>query len=86
MQTKIALTLLALTASLLFITYDPATEEDQLFQSFRLQFNKNYLRNGEEQYRKMIFLKNKEKIDQHNSDPTQTYIKGVNHFTDLTLA
>jgi hypothetical protein len=34
----------------------------------------------------MIFLRNKQKIDEHNADPTQTYVKGVNHFADYTLA
>jgi C1A family cysteine protease len=32
----------------------------------------------------MVFMRNLEKINKHNADPTQTYTMGVNQFADLT--
>jgi cathepsin L len=44
------------------------------------------MREGEEQYRKTIFLRNLVKINEHNAISTNTYTMGVNQFTDLTQA
>lgn len=44
------------------------------------------MREGEEQYRKTIFLRNIVKINEHNAVSTNTYTMGVNQFTDLTQA
>lgn len=56
------------------------------FNQFKKDFGKRYLKEGEEQYRKGIFMRNIAKIEAHNADPTVTYLKGVNQFADLTDA
>ncbi len=58
---------------------------DSEFQGYKLEFQKKYHSESDEQYRKLIFLKNKVRIELHNSDPEQTYKKGINQFTDMTL-
>jgi C1A family cysteine protease len=42
--------------------------------------------NEEEAFRSLIFIHNLEEIESHNSDNTQTYKKGVNQFTHLSIA
>jgi hypothetical protein len=53
------------------------------FDNFKLQFNKKY-QVEEEAFRFKIFKQNINKINQHNSDSTQTFLMGVNQFTDMT--
>ena len=56
------------------------------FDQFKKDFGKRYIREGEEQYRKGIFMRNVAKIEAHNADPKVTYLRGVNQFADLTDA
>jgi len=83
----VALLVLLGAASVYLYSLENKTEDSTYgFQQFKLDFNKKYMREGEEQYRKNIFLRNIVKINEHNSNPSNTYIMGVNQFTDLTQA
>lgn len=78
------LALIALSIGLLHLAEIGGQEENHGFSQFQVEYQKKYLREGEEQYRKQVFLKNVQNINKHNSDPQQTYTQGVNQFTDLT--
>ena len=86
MQSKVTFVVVALTLALILNFQGSLYGDDQDFALFKREFRKDYQRPGEEEYRRLIFLKNKAQIDAHNSDPTQKYIQGVNSFTDMTLA
>jgi cathepsin L len=83
----IALLVLLGAASVYLYSLENKTEDSTYgFQQFKLDFNKKYMREGEEQYRKNIFIRNLVKINEHNANPSNTYTMGVNQFTDLTQA
>lgn len=83
----VALLVLLGAASVYLYSLENKTEDSTYgFQQFKLDFNKKYMREGEEQYRKNIFLRNIVKINEHNANPSNTYTMGVNQFTDLTQA
>jgi uncharacterized protein (DUF2225 family) len=56
------------------------------FEQYKSDYQKSYLKEGEEEYRKAIFLRNLVKIEEHNANPKNTHTTGVNQFTDLTDA
>ena len=56
------------------------------FDDYKAEFGKKYSKEGEEQYRKVVFLRNLVKINEHNANPASTHQMGVNQFTDLTDA
>ena len=56
------------------------------FEQYKKEFGKRYTKDGEELYRKNIFLRNLIAINEHNANPKNTYTMGVNQFTDLTQA
>lgn len=56
------------------------------FDEYKERFGKVYQREGEEVYRRIIFMKNKERIERLNADPEETHLRGINRFTDLTLS
>lgn len=83
----VALLVLLGAASVYLYSLENKTEDSTYgFQQFKLDFNKKYMREGEEQYRKNIFIRNLVKINEHNANPSNTYTMGVNQFTDLTQA
>lgn len=56
------------------------------FQSFKVNHNKSYENENEEQHRLLIFKDNKELIDKHNeryAAGEESFEMGVNEFTDL---
>lgn len=56
------------------------------FESFKMEYEKSYEDDGEEQLRMQIFKDNKELIDRHNeryAAGEETYEMGVNQFTDM---
>ncbi|XP_030569894.1 cathepsin L-like [Drosophila novamexicana] len=56
------------------------------FESFKVEYEKSYEDDGEEQLRMQIFKDNKELIDRHNeryAAGEETYEMGVNQFTDM---
>lgn len=73
-------------ASVYLYTLDNTTSEVYSFEQFKKEFGKHYSREGEEEYRKNIFLRNVIAINEHNANPKNTYTMGVNQFTDLTQA
>ncbi|KAJ3447006.1 cathepsin l1 [Anaeramoeba flamelloides] len=54
------------------------------WKNFQNKFNKNYKTQQEHDYRKRIFLKHLKGIEEHNSDPTKTWTKGIRESMDLT--
>jgi len=73
-------------ASVYLYSLESQTSQVYSFEQFKGDFGKRYTKEGEEQYRKNIFLRNLIKIQQHNANPANTYTMGVNQFTDLTQA
>jgi C1A family cysteine protease len=78
--------LLLSAAAIALYSMDVETQSPYSFEQFKTDFSKNYNREGEEQYRRTIFLRNLIKIESHNSNPKNTYTQGVNQFSDLTDA
>jgi hypothetical protein len=64
----------------------PAAPEVYSFEQYKRDFNKHYTREGEDAYRKNIFLRTLITINEHNANPKHTYTMGINQFTDLTKA
>lgn len=73
-------------ASVYLYSLDNTSSEVYSFEQFKREFGKHYSREGEEQYRKNIFLRNVIAINEHNANPKNTYTMGINQFTDLTQA
>jgi cathepsin L len=91
---KTSLILLALTiiATIGVFNYAPETETQSVeeiyqykieFTNFMFQFNKKY-DSQEQAYRFKIFKDNLIRINKHNKDSAQTYLMGINQFTDMT--
>jgi hypothetical protein len=53
------------------------------YNNFKSQYSKKYSL-SEDAFRFRVFRENVEKINQHNSDESQTYLMGINQFADLT--
>lgn len=85
MHKKVIFLLATLALASIAYIQRQASNQDYEFDQFKSTFKKDYHRPGEEEYRRIIFLQNKAKINAHNSDPTQTYLQGVTKFTDMTL-
>lgn len=75
--------LLATVAAWALFNYQ-TTEQPYTFEQYKAEYQKNYLKTGEEEYRRTIFLRNLVKIAEHNANPKNTHQLGVNQFTDLT--
>ena len=77
--------LLAVMAAVALYTQE-ASKGPYSFQQYKHDFHKVYAREGEEEYRKAIFLRNWVNIQEHNANPAKTWEQGANQFTDLTEA
>jgi cathepsin L len=73
-------------ASVYLYSLENTTSEVYSFEQYKHDFGKRYTKEGEEQYRKNIFLRNLIAIQEHNANPKNTYTMGVNQFTDLSQA
>jgi len=84
-KSHILTVILAAIAAVALYNYEsaPATYS---FEQYKADYQKLYSREGEEAYRKTIFLRNIVKIAEHNANSANTYQTGVNQFTDLTEA
>jgi hypothetical protein len=78
---KISAVLLALITMVSLYSYNHPQSDS--FEEWKQKFNVQ-IEQSEESYRRLIFLKNFEIIQKHNSDSTQTYKMGVNQFTIYT--
>jgi len=54
------------------------------FGNWAAEYNRNYTSPSEFSHRFDVYLENKLKVDQHNSDSSKTYTMGINKFSDLT--
>lgn len=54
------------------------------FYEFQQKYNKKYSTLDEELFRSIVFNKNLDKINQHNTYLNKTFTMGVNQFADLT--
>ncbi|CAM6006364.1 unnamed protein product [Sphagnum balticum] len=81
MDTKIIVVLVALlTAATLFYT---TTQNKDEYLQWKEKFGFKWT-TEEDAYRRLIYLKNVDIINKHNTDTTQTYKMGINQFTGLT--
>jgi cathepsin L len=79
-----SLTILALTALLVGAVYiSTQSNKDTAFEEWKAQYGANWAA-SEEEYRRIVFARNVEKINKHNADKTQTYTMGINQFTAMT--
>jgi len=84
--------LLAVTAfaiaSLVIINYHARNTEteniDELWASWKVQYDRAYESSGDEMVKKAIFVENYNKIRAHNSNPENTFTMALNQFGDLT--
>ena len=51
---------------------------------FQETYSKVYSSTAEKELRFSVFLANLELVEEHNSDPSHTWARGVNEWTDLT--
>ena len=64
-----------------------SSKDDQLWEGFKLQFNKTYLDRTVESFRKQLFLETWKKIEIHNDKFKKgltTYKQGINFYSDWT--
>ena len=78
----VALVLLS-TAAIALYSLETENKAPYSFEQYKADFGKHYMKAGEEEYRRSIFLRNVIKIESHNADPRNTYTQGVNQFTDM---
>lgn len=79
-----SLTLIALAALIAGAVYiSTQTNKDSAFDEWKSQYGANWAP-SEEEYRRVVFQRNVDKINKHNSDKTQTYKMGINQFTAMT--
>jgi len=87
MDKTLLVTLLLLgAASFMLYSMDNGSTKTYTFEQYKNDFQKSYLKEGESEYRKAIFLRNLAKIEEHNANTKNTYTLGINQFTDLTDA
>lgn len=82
---KLIFVLSALIVSLAVFHINQGSAAEGSFEEYKQRFGKVYQREGEEEYRRIILMKNKERIERLNADPEQTHQRGINKFTDFTL-
>jgi len=87
MDKTLLVTLLLLgAASFMLYNMENSSSKAYSFEQYKSDYQKSYLKEGEEEYRKAIFLRNLVKIEEHNANPKNTHTLGINQFTDLTDA
>lgn len=67
----------------LLIFYNSDLQKGDAFLGWKAKFGVSW-DPKEDIYRRLIFEKNLIEIERHNSDPSQTYKKGINQFTVYT--
>ncbi|KAL4481913.1 hypothetical protein ABPG74_008002 [Tetrahymena malaccensis] len=67
-----------------FAEESPVVEALLAYQKFQKDYPRMVLNEAEQDYRLTIFLENYKKIQNHNSNPDNTYQVGVNRFSDMT--
>jgi subtilisin-like proprotein convertase family protein len=72
-------TLLAV-AAISLVYFNQQNQKIDEFEQWKLKFGTHFAA-GEETYRRIVFTKNLEKIEAHNSDEKQTYKMGINQFS-----
>ena len=83
MSIKILLAAAIAILACLALLHREQQREDSDFEQFRATFGRQY-KAEEVSFRRHIFLKNKQMIDRHNSQPNKSYEMAINHFADLT--
>ena len=61
--------------------------QDELWDQFKVKFNRNYKTIAENDFRKQIFMKELSEIEKHNENYEQglsSYKQGINQFSDWT--
>lgn len=58
--------------------------EDAAFREYKLQFGKFYKDKSTELARYAVWKQHLKDIEEHNSNPSHSFKKGLNHFSDLT--
>ena len=71
----------------LFAVASAALTKDELWNDFKLKFNRNYRSFKDDLFRKQIFLNNVEEVEKHNEKyelGLSTYKQGINEYSDWT--
>lgn len=77
----LAIAAIAITALVFFSSFK--NEENTLYSEWKKNYEVTW-DSSEDAYRRIIFERNVEIINKHNSDPSQTYKMGINQFTAMT--
>lgn len=77
-----ALAVIAVLAIATTMTFNSTVKND--WEDYKSFYGKSYESFEEDAYRLAIFMKAHAEVIAHNADPTQTYTKGINHFSDLS--
>ena len=71
----------------LFAVASATLSRDELWNDFKLKFNRNYKSFKDDLYRKQIFLNNVDEVEKHNEKyelGLSTYKQGINEYSDWT--
>lgn len=82
---QITALLLLIAAVPLALYSNQSSTPSQAFDQWKAESGLSFT-NEEEAFRRLIFTHNLEEIERHNADSTQTYKKGVNQFTHLSVS
>ncbi|EAR95834.1 papain family cysteine protease (macronuclear) [Tetrahymena thermophila SB210] len=63
---------------------DISVEKLLAYNKWSSQHQRVYLNEHEKLFRQMVFFENMQKIQEHNSDPNNTYSTHLNQFSDMT--
>ena len=77
------LTLVTLVALASISFYHHQSSDSNEFAEWKAEFGQTFSAD-EEEFRKIIFTKQLEEINRHNSQPKKSYEKGINQFSHLT--
>ena len=71
----------------LFSVASATLSRDELWNDFKLKFNRNYRSFKDDLFRKQIFLNNVDEVEKHNEKyelGLSTYKQGINEYSDWT--
>lgn len=80
MRKESLLLVLIAVGMLSFTFFESKSEKNISFEEWKSTFDVEF-ESSEEEYRRLIFLRNLKIINHHNADNTQTYKMGINQFT-----
>jgi hypothetical protein len=82
---KSQLLTVAVIALLISNTFQDKLQIDDDFENYMKSHGKKYANSDEKAYRSRIFADSVADVKTHNADPSNTYTKAINDFSDMTV-